>query len=366
MFFHTRSFLMMVASLSMLALSCAGSGNDQSSQVIRPVKYQRAGLTGEERIRIFSGTAQADLESKLSFKVAGTINRIPVKVGDRVRKGQVLAELDPKDYRTRVQEAEAGLERAKAAFRNADAVYGRIQALWAGQHVSRNDLDAARASSEAAASAVRGAEQQVELARSQLGYTSLNAPADGEIAAVIPQENENIAPGYPVVMLTSGTLPEVRIAVPENLIGFIHRGAMVTVSFTALPNRTFDGKVTEVGVAVTGPFTTFPVTVKLSKPDPEILSGMAAEVSVSCGAEGGPESGVRVPPQAVGQDRKGNFVYVIEPSGEDKGIARRRAVKTGGLTAEGLDVVEGLRDGELLVTAGVSRMEDGMMVRLLK
>ncbi len=364
--FLARSCFLIVGALSILTLSCAGNGEDAAPQIVRPVKYLRVSQSGEERVRTFSGTARADQESKLSFKVAGTISHIPVKVGDRVRRGQLLAELDPKDYRIKVREAEAGLERAKAASRNAEAVYGRIQALWASEHVSRNDLDAARAASESAASAVRAAEQQLELARSQLGYARLTAPVDGEVAAVIPQENENIAPGYPVAVLTSGTMPEAHIAAPENLIGFIRKGSAATVSFTALPNRTFAGTVSEVGVAVTGPFATYPVTVRLTETAPQILSGMAAEVAISCGAEGGAVSGIRVPPQAVGQDRKGKFVYVVEPSGADRGIARRRVVRTGGLDADGLDVVEGVRDGELVVTAGVSRIEDGTTVRLLK
>lgn len=362
---HTCLRYLIPAVLSLVVVSCAGK-DDRDTRIIRPVKYQRAVVSGEARVRAFSGTAQADLESKLSFRVAGTISRIPVKVGDHVHKGQLLAELDEKDYRLKVQEAEAGLDRALAAFRNADAVYSRIQALYASQHVSRNDLDGARAASESSASSVRAAEKRLEMARSQMGYTRLVAPVDGAVAAVVPQENENIAPGYPVVILTSGARPEVRIAIPENLIGRIQKGDKVTVSFPAVTGQTFPGTVTEVGVAVTGPFTTYPVIVRLAGTDPGIRSGMAAVVSFRFMGERGTPDGVRVPPQAVGEDMKGNFVYVVEPSGADQGIARRRVVTPGGLGADGLEVVEGLSDGELVVTAGVNHMEDGMKVRLLR
>ncbi|MCB0291495.1 MAG: biotin/lipoyl-binding protein, partial [Calditrichaeota bacterium] len=92
-------------------------------EVLRPVRYQTIYATGGDRMRTFSGVAQAAIESRLSFKVGGTIRSINVKVGDEVAPGQVIASLDDSDFRLQVQQAQASLESARAQARNASASY---------------------------------------------------------------------------------------------------------------------------------------------------------------------------------------------------------------------------------------------------
>lgn len=332
--------------------------------VIRPVRYQQVFASGGARTRSFSGVSRAGQESRLSFKVSGTIQRIAVVVGDRVEAGDLLAQIDPKDLRLQEEEAEASLHRQEAQERNAQADFDRVRGLYESGHASKGDYDAARAADESAKAAVRAAEKALELARSQLGYARLLAPVTGSIASVEVEENENIQPGQRVLVLTSGTEPEVLVSVPEVLIAQIREGSAVEVTFDAVPDRRFDAKVTEVGVASTGMATTFPVTVRLDQTDPAIRPGMAAEVAFSFDSEDTRER-ILVPPVAVGEDREGRFVFVIEDVEDGLGTARRRAVRPGELTGDGLEILEGLKDGDLLVTAGVSRLVDGLQVRLL-
>jgi multidrug efflux pump subunit AcrA (membrane-fusion protein) len=86
--------------------------------------------TGADRVRTFSGTARAGVESRLSFRVAGTVERVAVKVGDTVRPGQMLAELDPRDYELQVEDAEASLAQARARARNAESNLDRVRGLY--------------------------------------------------------------------------------------------------------------------------------------------------------------------------------------------------------------------------------------------
>jgi len=348
------------------ALLLAGCGDDEPppEPVIRPVRYQQVYATGGERVRIFSGTAQASVESRLSFKVPGTVSRVAVEVGDEVKTGQAIAGLDDKDYQLQVEEAEAALASARAQARHAQATYARVRALYENSNASRSDLDAARAASESAGEQVKSVEKRLELARSQLSYTRLMAPVDGAIAAVRVEVNENVSPGQSVVTLTSGGRLEVQVAVPEVLIAPIREGDPVEVKFDALPGREMSGRVTEVGVAATGAATTFPVTVRLDHDDPDCRPGMAAEAGFRFGATGGRER-MYVPPAAVGEDRQGRFVYVVEPTEEGFGQVLRREVRVGEIATEGLEIIEGLSDGELVVTAGVTRIVDGQKVRLL-
>ncbi|MEZ4652506.1 MAG: efflux RND transporter periplasmic adaptor subunit [Candidatus Eisenbacteria bacterium] len=354
------------ALLGVVALLCVGCGGSEedAAPVIRPVRYQTIFSTGGARTRSFSGLSRASVESRLSFKVPGTVTRVAVSVGDHVKSGQLIADMDPKDYRLQKEEAEASLRRQQAQARNAQADYDRVRALYENGHASLGDLDAARAGSETAAAAVRASEKGLELAVSQLGYTRLTAPVDGAIAAVNVEANENVQAGQTVVVLTSGSTPEVQVAMPEVLIGEVTEGDSVLVTFDAMPGRGFPAVVTEVGVASTGMATTFPVTVRLGESGKDVRAGMAAEVAFRFASSDG-KNRIVVPPVAVGEDREGRFAFVVADVKDGAGVARRVSVRTGDLTSEGLEVVEGLSDGDLLVTAGVNRITDGQAVRLL-
>lgn len=332
-------------------------------EIIRPVRYQPVYATGGVRERVFSGAAQADVESRLSFKVSGTIERIYVKVGDRVRKGDLIAELDPTDYEIQVEDAEASLLQAQSQARNAHANYTRVQSLYVNQNASRADLDAALAQKQSTEAQVASIEKKLELARRQLQYTRLAAPAAGSIASKNVDINENTVPGQTIVTLSGAGSPEVEVAVPEILIDRVQEGAEVTARFDAIPDVNFPATVTEVGVASVGFATTYPVKVRLETADTRVRPGMAAQVLFMFEATGDRERFI-VPPVAVGEDRGGRFVFLVEPTGGGLGIAKRTDVTVGQVSSQGLEILHGLEDGDLLITAGVSRLADGQKVRL--
>jgi RND family efflux transporter MFP subunit len=331
--------------------------------IIRPVRTQQVFSTGGTRVRTFAGTAQAGLESRLSFKVAGTVQVLNVKVGDQVKAGALIAELDPMDYRLQVEETEASLERARADLRNAEAKYARVRALYENRNASRDDLDAARAGAESARAQVHSIQKRLELAGSQLRYTRLKAATDGAIAEVGVEVNENVQAGQTVVLLTSGARPEVKVGVPGILISQVQEGGEVEVTFDSIPGTVFRAVVTEVGV-VTGMSTVYPVTVRLEEAHPGVRPGMAAEVAFRFGSADDRERFL-VPSIAVGEDRNGRYVFVVKPGAEGLGVTHRTPVTVGELREEGIEILEGVSDGDLVVVAGVSKIVDGMTVRLL-
>ena len=344
-----------------LSFSC-GSEAPQVETPLRPVRTVTVHSSGNARTRTFAGVAQADVESTLSFRVSGNLRRLLVETGDSVEAGQLIAELDPTDYELRMQEAEASLIQAEAQARRAAAEYERVRGLYENRNASRSDLDAARAQSESSEAQIDAAQQRVEQARAQLSYTRLLAPLTGLIGRVPAEVNENVGAGDAIAVLTSGERPEVDVPVPESLIGEIVRGSTVAVTFDALAGREFTALVSEVGVMSTTLATTFPVTVQMRDAEPDIRAGMAAQVRFSFAVDDNRERFV-VPAQAVVEDRDGRFVYVVEEGGDGTGTVRRREVSVGELTGEGIEVLEGLRDGEVVVTAGVSQITDGLEVR---
>ncbi|HEX9654401.1 MAG TPA: efflux RND transporter periplasmic adaptor subunit [bacterium] len=343
-------------------LSCGGD-RPQPQEILRPVRYTQVYSSGGVRMRTFSGVAKSGIESNLSFKVAGTVQQLAVKVGDKVRPGQTIARLDPEDYQLKVQQAQAALTQAIAQERNAGADYERVRSLYENNNASKSELDAKRALFESATAQVEAATKQLELARLQLSYTNLVSPTAGSIAAVYVEVNENVTAGKNIVLLTGGSQIDVDVSIPELLIKNIKEGDNVSVTFDAIPGKPYQATVTEVGVAAMTFATTFPVTVRLKDPDPEIRSGMAAEVTFQFQSTDQRER-ILVPPVAVTEDEQGRFVFVVEPADSGTGIVHRRNVQIGELAAEGLEVFSGLADGELVVTAGLSKIQDGLKVKL--
>lgn len=351
---------------ALLPLVACGDG-EPPPETLRPVRTQQVFSTGGVRVRSFSGSARSGSESRLSFRVGGTIVELPVRVGDSVAVGQLIARLDAEDYRLATREAEAGLAQARAQAQNAESSYERVRDLYEADNASRADLDAALANFQSTEASVRAAEQRLQLARQQLSYTRLTAPTAGAVAAVPVEANENVQAGQVVIYLNSGTDLEVEVGVPEVLISQVAEGNETQVTFDALADRTFPATVSEVGVAATGTATTYPVTVVLREPDPDLRSGMAAEVAFQFESGEGRDLFI-VPSIAVGEDRDGRFVYVVDvehaADGESGvGLIRRRPVRIGEMTTQGMEILEGLSDGEHVVVAGVSRIEDGLRVQ---
>ena len=137
----------------------------------------------------------------------------------------------------------------------------------------------------------------------------------------------------------------------------------VSVTFDAAPGRQFAARVTEVGVSAAQGGATFPVTARLEEESNTVLPGMAAEVVFRFGARDG-RPRIRVPASAVLEDREGRFAFVVEPAENGLGTVHRREVTVGELGSDGLEILSGLADGDRVVTAGVTKIQDGMTVRL--
>ncbi|MDT7043120.1 efflux RND transporter periplasmic adaptor subunit [Candidatus Nitronereus thalassa] len=363
---HSVPFLVCISLCGLITIlgACSEQHPPEAEELIRPVRSQQVFLTGSDQVRTFSGTAQAGLEAKLSFKVAGTLQKLFVKVGDKVKQGQVLASLDSQDYQLQVQRAEAALARAKASARSAAADYSRVRALYENRNASRNDLDQARAAAESSQAEVSSSAKDLELARLQLDYTRLSAPAACYVASVPVEVNENVQAGKIIMEVVCGSRLEVEVGIPEVFIARVKRGSAVTVTFDAIPGLQFPALVTKVGVASGQTGTTFPVTVQLQQAVPGFRSGLAAEVTFRFEGRKG-EARILVPPVAVGEDPEGRYVYVLDELNDGIGRVKRTPVVIGELSPEGLEIIDGLQDGARIVTAGVRRIHDGQRVRLM-
>lgn len=352
--------------MALVVLTSAGCIADEAEleTIIRPVVVLPAAAASAIHERKFPARAQAGMESELSFKVGGQISEIAVEVGEKVRLGQLIAALDDKDLTLELRRAEARYAQANAQDRKARAAYKRTQLLHERDAASDNRLDAAQTDAASARANLEAQALAVALAKAQLGYAELVAPADGLIANVDVNSNENVAAGQSVVTLNSGGRSEVAFTVPENLIGSIERGQPATVRFASLSDAVFPAEI--VGIGVSSGRSAFPVTARLLDGDERIRSGMVAEITVrfvrATDANG---PAVIIPAFSVAEDDSGRFVYVARPTTNDLATLERRAVEIGELSVEGLEIKSGLEVGDQIVIAGLRFVEPGMTVRMM-
>jgi RND family efflux transporter MFP subunit len=355
----TATLLALTAAVVLLGCEDA----QEEPEVIRPVRYVVVEGSDAATQRTYSGVAKAGQESRLSFQVSGQVLSVPINVGEVVEKGQTIARMDPADFALQLQNAQAAAAQARAQERNAKATYERTRALYENQNASRQDLDADRTAYESARAGFKSANQQIRLRQRQLGYTHLKAPEPGTLATVDIEVNEYVQAGVLVATLLAGDQIEVSVSVPASIIRSIKKGAEALARFDSLEGRSLKGTVTEVGVSSAAGATTFPITVRLTEGQDQVRAGMTADVTfVLAAAKNGPK--YALPTSAVGEDRDGRFVFKVEPGEAGLGVVQRSPVEVGQLLSNGIEINSGVEPGDLVVTAGVSRIYDGLQVRV--
>jgi len=316
--------------------------------------------------RTFSGTAISGTETRLSFKVSGNIQALRVKDGEEVRKNQLLATLDDADYQLEYERSDASVKNADAVEKQSKSNYERVRSLYENGSTSLSDFENAKASFESAKANESSAKKARKLARAQLDYCKLYAPIQGTISSLSAEVNENVNAGQTILVLSSEGDLEVNLGLPESYITNVNVQDQVEVTFSALSGEVYQGVVSEVSFSINSQTSTYPVVVKLVGNPESVRPGMAATVtfSINTSKPGQPDL-LKVPGQAVGEDEEGNFVFVLETS-EEHYLIKRRAVTVGQLTADGFEIVDGLDEGELIATAGLQTLLEGMKVRLFE
>lgn len=329
---------------------------------IRPVKYLEitSAMTGT-RVKTFSGVLQSDISTKLSFKVPGNIKTLNFEEGDYVKSGDVIATLDNELYVLQFEDAQASVGEAKSRYVNAKKYYARLAKLYVDGAISDRQLDDAKAEAEASANALKSAQKKSDYAKLRLDYTVLKAPMDGYIASVDTEINENLLVGATVVKLISSRDTEVKINMPESYVNNITKGEKVLITVGALNDAEFEGVIRDIGVDASKTTSTFPVTVTMKNPSDEVKSGMSADVIIkikkSC------VECITLPLNAVLDDKKGQYVYILEPIDNEKSKVVRIPVETGELGSDGIEIKSGIQPGDKVIIAGISKISEGLIVK---
>lgn len=347
-----------------------------------------------------NGKIQAQRKVDISATVAGQITHLAVKEGDRVKKGDLLLQIDPASSRAAARGGEASvlalrreLDSARANLAQARADEARVEANYAAGITSPSDREKARTAALTAEAAFRAAEGRVaqagaslEGARDVLSKTVVRAPIDGIVTAKRVEEGEVAVvgvlnqPGTVLVTVSDMSVVEAEVEVDETSIPAVKVEQEALVHVDAYPNRTFNGRVTEVGnspILKTGSANEaikFRVKIQLKDPPPDVKPGLSAQAEILTGFRA---QAVVVPIQALvvreiphkpgeapakGAPRDEEGVYLKEGD-----TARFQAIKTGLLGELSVEVVSGLKGGETIVTGpfkALRELKDGEKVKL--
>ena len=341
-------------------MSC-NEKKQEEKPLVRPVSYQEVGFLGGESSRTFSGTANTEKVINLSFRNNGIITEFNLKVGQTVKKGELLAKLDNVQSRLNYENSLSSLNSAKSQMNTAKLNLDRVRSLYEKGSTSLSDYEAGKNQYRTAVDTHESAKRTVTIQQEQIKYGFIYAPVNGVIAAVNVEIDENVSAGQKIAVLNAGIEMKIELGIPENVINRVEKDMIVAIGISSLVGDVFRGQITEVSPSVDPNTSTYPVSVKIIKPSKKIKSGMAANVTFDFGTI--ETNTLVIPAKAVGEDANGNFVFLIEAS-ESKMFVRKQPVTVGILNSEGFAINEGLSAGQKIAISGLQTLLEGQEVKL--
>ncbi|OIQ22512.1 MAG: efflux transporter periplasmic adaptor subunit [Flavobacterium sp. MedPE-SWcel] len=338
---------------------------EEKEPVLRPVKFEIVNTANAKNIRTFSGTAKAGDEIELSFRSNGIITSFDAKVGQQVKKGQLIAKLDNVQANLAYEQSISAVNSAKSAKNTAKSNLERIKSLYEKGSNSLSDYEAAKNSYQSALDQYESAQRNKGIQSSQISYGYIKAPKTGIIAVKNNEINDNVSAGQVIAVLNAGKDINVVVGLPENVINKTTLNMNAELTFSAIEGETFKGNVIEIAPVADVNSATYLVKVDITNPPKTIKPGMATNVTFDFSTtEVVADESLIVPVKAVGEDGNGNYVFIIESADGKTGQVKKHPIKIGELTTGGFKVVSGLKSGDKIATAGLQTLLDGQKVRL--
>lgn len=353
---------LLVFGLTLGLTACDETSPTESKPLIRAIKNTTLEFRAGVQQRVLTGETKADLTSNAAFEVSGQVIRMAVDVGDHVAKGTLLAQLDPEPYSLALRQAQSELISANADLEDAIRKFEQQSELFERRFATKTSFDSAEARKRSAEAAVDAAESQVALDRRNLSKTELKAPFDGVIATKLVEVFEEVSPGQTIYALQSGN-PKVEATLPETLISVVGINQQVTVSFPPLRGATVSGWIDEIA-PLAGDANAYPIEIALDNPPEGLRVGMSAEIVLEFATQ---NTGMAfmVPYGAVkarGGADTGASVFVFDAA---TGTVSEVPVAVVDVQDNVLQIVgDSLAAGDIIATAGVSFLHDGMRVTL--
>jgi len=332
---------------------------EPAPEPIRSVKVLTVGIENFESTHEFAAEVKPRIESNLGFRVAGKMVRRQAEVGQRVKAGEVLAQLDPRDFQLATDAARAQVNAALTNRDLAAADFKRYRALREQNFISGAELERRETTLKAAQAQLEQAQAQLASQGNQAAYTNLVADAPGVITAVQAEPGQVVTAGMPVVRIAQDGPRDVVFSVPEDKVRAIKQGSDVSVRLWS-DNKTIKGKVREVAASADPVTRTFPIKVAV---DAEGLTlGTTVYVSPQSLSMAGTQV-IKLPTSALRKEGNGTAVWVL-----DKQTMTVKSQPVVIATADGNEAViaSGLAPGMVVVAAGVHVLSPGQKVAIFR
>jgi RND family efflux transporter MFP subunit len=349
--------IVLVIAVALLLTACS---KEQPKKVeIRPVRVTlaRHALSGDTIS--LTGQIQAKDQINLAFRIGGRLQERNVTVGDPVTPGQIVARIEPQDFQNALRSAEADLASAQAVLANAHATEGRQSELLSKGFATRVQYDQAEQGLKTAQAQVESAQAKLQNARDNLAYTDLKSDVAGSVTAKGAEPGEVVAAGRMILQIARQGGRDAVFNVPSQLIRQSPKDPEVTVSLSDDPTIVTTGHVREVAPQADTATGTYVVKVALSNPPDAMRLGatIVGQVKVQS------EPVIQLPGTALTQSEGKPAVWLVDP---EKKTVSLVPVAVGHYDTSSAVVSSGLKDGDLVVTAGVQALRPGQEIRLLE
>lgn len=364
--------LTIIGAAVLLLASCQAEEVSTADQepVVRGLKTVVVKDQESSTVRRFPSVLQPSEVTTMSFEISGKLGPIDLKVGQVVKKGEVLAQLDTRTLDIQVESSQAAVRQAEATAENAAANLKRQQDLFDKKVTTRAVLDNAQTDASTSAEALAQAKKQLETSIEDLDKAELKSTIDGIINSVVMESFAIVSPGSPVATLYRADEFEASFSVSYDVVQRLTVGKQVAIRLSDNPSIILKGVVSELG-SKADTVSSFPIVVTLLEANPALKAGMAVEVSVEFVVPTG--QGYLMPltvlplfgtidPETKPEKPSSTQVYVYDP---DTQSVKTRSIKIAGVRENSIIVIDGLNAGERVASAGVSFLRDGQKVKLL-
>lgn len=341
-----------ILSLGLMLSACKGRQSAQEEMLI--VTTATATTHTKETTKEFPIITQPFRTTELSFRVSGPIDRLDVYAGNSYHRGDIIAEIDPRDYRIR-------RERAEAIYRRAKAEYERISALYQKNNLSASTYEKARAEYTSAKAAF-------DTAVNELEDTRLIAPFDGYIGEVHAEKFQDVKAGHPVVTFIDIDQLKIEAYVTQDIACQVQPGESALLTLDMHPGTELKARIVEVSKGTTQNNLSYLVTALLPNKEARLLAGMSGKIRFGVFQPEAPVKENSTPRVSIPQNAlchrptEGSYVWTVD---RDSGIVHRRKVTVSELLPHGYVCIDsGLQAGETVATGGLRFLSDGMKVKI--
>ena len=342
-----------------LPLLLAVAGCDKPPPQAAPVRPVLSALVAETTVDPLSlaGSVSARVETPFSFRVLGRLTSRPAQIGDLVKKGQMLATIDPLALQLAVRGAEADLASAEAQLANALGVADRQAALLKTNAASQSAVDSANQTRDSALAGANRARAQLAKAKEELGYAVLTSDFAGVVTSTGAEVGQIVSPGVMVVNVADPTLRDAVIDAPDTAAATLSLGTAFEVAAQLDPELRVTGKVREIAPQADATTRTRRVKIALDNPPDDFRLGSTITARPLDGAR----KAVRLPASAILTRDGKAFVWTVDPASSQ---VSTREVALADASADPVEVTAGLEPAMRVVTAGVHSLVEGQKVRL--